>query len=162
MPQYLPRRSNYQVPIVAVPVIGPRLFRKWQRFTAEQRMWGTVRVVYGDPSAVDPARFAEMVAETLRRDADPAASTIYIDAVRALLRTYVRIGRRSLWRCLGAITVPLLVIHGRRDILVDSRQAHQVSRVRPGGVIALIMRTAHVSQMEAPLEVARLWRDHIG
>jgi pimeloyl-ACP methyl ester carboxylesterase len=162
MPQYLPRRSNYQVPIVAVPVIGPRLFRKWQRFTAEQRMWGTVRVVYGDPSAVDPARFAEMVAETLRRDADPATSTIYIDAVRALLRTYVRIGRRSLWRCLGAITVPLLVIHGRRDILVDSRQAHQVSRVRPGGVIALIMRTAHVSQMEAPLEVARLWREHIG
>jgi pimeloyl-ACP methyl ester carboxylesterase len=162
MPQYLPRRSNYQVPIVAVPVIGPRLFRKWQRFTAEQRMWGTVRVVYGDPAAIHPVRFAEMVAETLRRDAIATTATTYIGAVRALLRTYVRTGRQRLWRRLAASSVPLLVIHGRRDILVDSRQAHHVSQVRPGGVVALIMRTAHVSQMEAPLEVARLWRDHIG
>jgi len=162
LPAYLPTRTNYQVPIVALPVLGPRLFRKWQRFTAEQRMWGTVRIVYGDPRRIHPTRFAEMVSETERRDAIPGAADVYIGAVRALLLAFVRVGSRRLWRRLAHIESPLLVIHGRRDVLVNANASHRVTRVHPGASVGLIMGAAHVAQMEYPLEVARLWREHIG
>ena len=162
MPEYWPRRTNYQVPVVALPVIGSKLFRRWQAFTPVQRMWGTVRVIYGEPTAVDPLRFREMVDETVRRDALPHTADTYLAAVRALLRAFLVRGNRGLWRCMAGIQAPLLVIYGRRDILVNSRLSHRVARARPGAVVALVLRAAHVSQMEFPTEVAALWHRHIG
>lgn len=161
MPTLLPRRTNYQVPIVALPWLGERLFRKWQALGLEQRVWGTVRVIFGDPAAIDRVRLGEMMAETAHRDAVAHGADVYLGAVRALLRTFLRSADRGLWRRLAAISAPLLVIHGRRDLLVDSAQAHRVARERPGAAVALLMRSAHVSQMEFPGEVAALWRRFI-
>lgn len=159
LPEYVPRRTNVHIPLVAIPYVGERLLQRWLRFTPDQRAWGTVLAVYGDPSKIHPQRWQEMRAETIRRDGIEHAGPTYLGALRALMLSFLRIGRSSMWRQFGAVKAPVLVIHGRRDVLVNPRAAHEVTKLLPGATVVVLNNAGHVAQMEYPLEVARLWRE---
>lgn len=159
LPEYIPRRTTYHMPIVAIPYVGERLFGRWLRFTPEQRAWGTVLAVYGDPSKIHPVRWQELRAETIRRDDLDHAGPTYLNSLRALLRSYLRFGRSNLWRQFAAVKAKVLVIHGRRDVLVNPRAAHDVTRQLPGSTVVVLNNAGHVAQMEFPEEVARIWRE---
>ncbi len=161
LPAYRLTRTNYAVPVVALPRIGDRLFARWQRGTVEQRVAGTLAVNFADPEQVHPVRIEELLEETRRRDGDDHAASTYLGAARALMLSYLRPRAANPWHRLRDISAPLLVIYGRRDQLVDPLAAHRITRERPGAIVAVIMGTAHVSQIEQPLEVARLWRSNL-
>lgn len=162
LPGYRLTRSNYGVPVVAIPRVGDRMLARWQRGTVEQRVAGTLAVNFADPSGVHPVRLQELIEETQRRDGDEHAAATYLGSARSLMRSFLRPRVHNPWRRLRDIHVPLLVVYGRRDQLVDPVAAHRITREHPGAVVAVIMDSAHVSQIEAPLEVARLWSEHIG
>lgn len=159
LPEYLPRRTNFHIPLVAVPGLGERMFRRWLRYTPDQRAWGTVLAVYGDPSRIHPLRWQELLSETIRREDVEHAAPTYLGAVRALILSFMRFGRANLWRQFAAVQAKALVIHGRRDILVNSRAAHDVTRQLPGSTVVVMNNAGHVAQMEYPDEVARIWRE---
>lgn len=159
LPEYIPRRTNIHIPLVAIPYVGERLLQRWLRYTPEQRAWGTVLAVYGDPSRIHPLRWQEMRAETIRRDDVQHAGPTYLGALRALMLSFLRIGRSNMWRQFAAVKAKALVIHGRRDVLVNPRSAHDVTRQLPGSTVVVLNNAGHVAQMEFPDEVARLWRE---
>jgi pimeloyl-ACP methyl ester carboxylesterase len=70
------------------------------------------------------------------------------------LRAYLP-GSNSLWRLARRVTVPTLVVGGRRDRLVDVRVAPQVARVIPDSRLLMLDSVGHVAQMEEPAAVAR-------
>jgi pimeloyl-ACP methyl ester carboxylesterase len=162
LPTHRLTRTNYAVPAVALPRIGDRLFARWQRGTVEQRVAGTLAVNFADPAGVHPLRVQELIEETRRRDDDEHAASTYLGSARSLMRSYLRPRSASPWQRLGRIEAPLLVVYGLRDRLVDPMAARRITREHPGATVAVIVNTAHVSQIEAPLEVARLWIEHIG
>lgn len=159
LPEFVPRRTNIHLPLVALPFVGERLLRRWFRFTPDQRAWGTVLAVYGDPSRIHPRRWQEMLNETIRRERIPHAGPTYLAALRALMASFLRFGRSSMWRQFSAVKAKTLVIHGRRDVLVNPRAAHDVTKLMPGATVAVMNHAGHVAQMEFPLDVARLWRE---
>ena len=159
LPEYRPRRTNVQIPLAALPMVGERLFKRWLAWTPEQRAWGTVTIVYADPKRINPVRWQEMREETIRRDDVPHSATVYLAALRGLVRSFFNIGKRNPWNWLRQVRAPLLVIHGRRDVLVDPANARYVNAYRPGATVAVMADTAHVSQMERPTLVAEPWRE---
>lgn len=159
LPEYVPRRTNVHIPIAAIPYVGERLLQRWLRFTPDQRAWGTVLAVYGDPSRIHPRRWQELLAETVRRDQLPHAAPTYLGALRALMLSFLRVGRSSMWRQFSAVQAKALVIHGRRDVLVNPRSAHDVTKLLPGSTVVILNNAGHVAQMEYPSEVARIWRE---
>lgn len=159
LPEYVPRRTNIHIPLVAIPYVGERLLQRWLRYTPDQRAWGTVLAVYGDPSRIHPQRWQEMLAETIRRDQVAHAGPTYLGALRALMLSFLRIGRSSMWRQFAGVKADVLVVHGRRDVLVNPRSAHDVTKLLPGATVVLLNNAGHVAQMEYPLEVARIWRE---
>ncbi len=161
LPAYRLTRTNYAVPVVALPRIGDRLLARWQRASVEQRVAGTLSVNFADPAHVHPVRREELLDETRRRDQDDHAASTYLGSARSLMLSYLRPRSADPWHRLRGIDAPLLVIYGRRDQLVDPLAAHRITRERPGAMVGIIMGTAHVSQIEAPLEVARLWRERM-
>ena len=106
-----------------------------------------------------PLRWQEMRAETIRRDDVQHAGPTYLGALRALMLSFLRIGRSNMWRQFAAVKAKALVIHGRRDVLVNPRSAHDVTRQLPGSTVVVLNNAGHVAQMEFPDEVARLWRE---
>ena len=159
LPEYRPRRTNVQVPLTALPVVGERLFKKWLTWTPEQRAWGTVSIVYADPRSINPVRWHEMREETIRRDTVPHSARVYLAALRGLVRSFFTAGRSNPWHWLRQVQAPLLVIHGLRDQLVNPVNAHYINDFRPGATVSVVVDAAHVAQMERPLVVARLWRE---
>lgn len=159
LPEYLPRRTNFHIPLIAIPFLGERMLQRWLRFTPDQRAWGTVLAVYGDPSRIHPQRWREMLAETVRREQVPYAGSTYLGALRALMLSYMRVGRANMWRQFSGVKAKTLVIHGRRDVLVNPRAAHEVTKLLPGSTVVVMNNAGHVAQMEFPLDVAALWRE---
>ena len=159
LPEYIPRRTNLHIPLVAIPYVGERMLRRYMQYTPDQRAWGTVLAVYGDPSRIHPQRWQEMLSETVRRDGVEHAAPTYLGALRALMLSFLRLGRDSMWRRFAAVKAPVLVVHGRRDVLVNPRSAHDVTKLLPGATVVVLNNAGHVAQMEYPLEVARLWRE---
>lgn len=159
LPEYFPRRTNVHIPLVAMPFLGEKLLDRWRRYSPEQRAWGTVLAVYGDPSRIHPLRWQEMRAETIRRDDVPHAGPTYLGALRALMLSFLRFGRTNMWRQFSAVKARTLVIHGRRDVLVNPRSAHEVTKLIPGATVVLLNNAGHVAQMEYPAEVARIWHE---
>ena len=162
LPTYKLTRMNYAVPVVALPGLGDRLFKRWQRGTVEQRVAGSIAVNFASPSHVHPLRYQELLEETVRRDGDAHAESTYLGSARSLMQSYLRLGSQRPWRRLGEVQAPVLAIYGRRDRLVDPQAAHRITREHPGATVAVIMDAAHVAQIEHPLEVARLWQEHMG
>ncbi len=162
LPTHRLTRMNYAVPAVALPRIGDRLLARWSRGTVEQRVAGSLSVNFADPANVHPLRLQELIEETKRRDGDEHATATYLGSARSLMRTFLRRRTANPWRLLGRIEVPVLAVYGLRDQLVDPKAAHRITREHPGATVAVIVDTAHVSQIERPLEVAQLWMRHLG
>lgn len=116
--------------------------------------------------------------------ADPQARTALQQSARTLLdmlreplslipialRDYVLAGPRRTWQTLQYIlhdaieeklphvSVPTLVVHGERDIIVPRRWAEEATRLLPLGRLAMIPKAAHAVNYSHPAELARVTR----
>lgn len=161
LPDLRPRHTNVHIPVMTVPVLGTRLFDQYQRVGAHQRVQATFDMVYADPARLDPQRRAEAEAEAARRDALPHIREAFLGSTQGLLASYLDRGPERPWALAERVTVPTLLVYGRRDKLVDSRAAHRATKAFPNSRVMVIPNSGHVSQMEHPALVARWWREFL-
>jgi pimeloyl-ACP methyl ester carboxylesterase len=106
------------------------------------------KIVMADPKTVDPALVAAHV-ETARLHAeDPDAIPAFLEATRSMLRTGER--REFVAELVERVQVPVLVIHGTKDRLVNVSLARQVAGGRPNWRLVEFEGVGHAAQMEAP------------
>jgi pimeloyl-ACP methyl ester carboxylesterase len=106
------------------------------------------KMVMADPTKVDPALVAAHV-ETARLHAeDPDAIPAFLEATRSMLRTGGR--TEFIAEFVERVRVPVLVIHGTEDRLVNVALARQVVGGRPNWRLVEFDDVGHAAQMEAP------------
>ncbi|GGS65044.1 alpha/beta hydrolase [Planobispora rosea] len=155
LPDLTPRYGPARVALSAVPGLGEWAFDRLRLLPAERRLNATMSLCYADVGRVHPERLREAVEELRRRDALPYAGSALLNSARGLVAEYLRRGEDSLWRQAARIQAPTLVIHGRRDRLVNHRMAARAGRTFPHVRLVLLPDAGHVAQMELPKRVAR-------
>lgn len=161
LPDRRPHRQTAHFPVIALPVVGDRLVRRFGRLPAENRIAGVIQTCYYDPAAIHPARVTLSVAELRRRDELSHGVAVITGAARALVSETLRPYRFSLWRDAERIRVPALVLFGRHDRLVSPSLAERAARAFTGARIVVLPNTGHLGQMEHPSTVASLFREMV-
>ncbi|MFF3665304.1 alpha/beta fold hydrolase [Microtetraspora malaysiensis] len=155
LPDLLPRYGPARVAVSAAPRIGEWAMRRMSAVPAERRVRATLGMCYADLGRVHPERVRLAVEEVRRRDALQHAGPALVGSARAIVGEYFRTGPDNLWRQAARVTAPTLVIHGRRDRIVDARMALRAGRTFPDVRLVTIPNAGHVAQMEFPEIVAR-------
>ena len=158
LPEFRPRRTNVQLPILATPGLGAGVMDKYMQRPADSRVRDSIDICFADPGVVPPHRFAEAREEAERWARLPYASDAMRTSLRGLLLGYLT-RSESPWRTLSTVNVPLLCIYGRDDKLVNPAAALRVTHHVPGARIVVLPGIGHVAQMETPTRVAEIWLD---
>ncbi|TKK85540.1 alpha/beta hydrolase [Herbidospora galbida] len=153
LPDLLPRVGPARVALSAVPGVAEFVVRRMSvTVPPERRIQATISMCYGDLDCVHPDRLAAAIKELRRRDDLPYSASAMIGSARGIVREYFR---SDLWREAAQVEAPTLVIHGRRDRIVDARMASRASRAFRDVRIVTLPWAGHVAQMESPQIVAR-------
>ncbi|WP_066938551.1 alpha/beta fold hydrolase [Microtetraspora fusca] len=155
LPDLLPRYGPARVAVSAAPRIGEWAIRRMSAVPAERRVRATLGMCYADLDRVHPDRVRLAVEEVRRRDALEHAGPALVRSARGIVSEYFRTGPDNLWRQAARVAAPTLVIHGRRDRIVDARMAQRAGRTFPDVRLVTIPNAGHVAQMEFPEIVAR-------
>jgi pimeloyl-ACP methyl ester carboxylesterase len=158
LPDLIPMRTSIQLPIIAIPGVGERIATRIAQLPVEQRVQATLNLVYADPSCVPPQRVAEAQEDARMLATKPWVGDAFQSALRGILATYFDRGPEAPWRLAERIKVPVLLIYGQQDKLVNQRAARRASRHFLHARIMVIPHSGHVSQMEHPELVERAWR----
>jgi pimeloyl-ACP methyl ester carboxylesterase len=155
LPQYrLRRNSDPRLAFLLLPGLSALVDRERAKAGAERTVRGVLALCAVDPSVIPEERVAELVAEQRRRRALPWASLSLSGSLRGLVRSYFEPGPRNLWRQLGRIEAPALVVWGDHDRLVPATLGPAaVRRLRHGRLLA-VPDAAHIAQIERPEVVA--------
>jgi pimeloyl-ACP methyl ester carboxylesterase len=106
------------------------------------------KVVMADPTKVDPAIVAAHV-ETARLHAEDHDSIpAFTEATRSMLRTGKQ--QEFVEQLLERVHVPVLVIHGKQDRLVNVALARRAAGGRPNWTLVEFDGVGHAAQMEVP------------
>ena len=162
LPDPFVRPELLRFPLVALPGLGEWLMHRTELIPAENRVAGVVATCYCDPGTVHPDRFWLEVAELQRRDKLGYNAATLSRAARTIVAENLRQGRYSLWRAAAQIRVPVLVVFGSHDKLVNPRLAKSAKRAFRDATVLVLSRTGHVAQMEHPELLAARFREMVG
>lgn len=131
-----------------VPGLG-EWYLHWRRrhSTAEREVRRAFDAICFDPSRVPSAAIdaqVELSRRLDRRETDVA----YLQSTRSLCSMLMRPGS-SRWT-LGAISVPVLLLHGQRDTLVPLSAARAMALAHPDWSIRVAPDVGHVPMLEVP------------
>lgn len=159
LPELMPRRSNIHMPITAIPGVGERLMKRVMKRDVEWRVNMSMEICYADMSRIDPRRMADQVAEARARDHLTHTADASLQTLRGLIATYFDYSHRAPWKLARNIKVPVLLIYGREDKLVNSRAAFRSTKEFPNARVMVVPDSGHITQMEHPRLVAAAWRE---
>lgn len=159
LPELMPRSSNIHMPLTAIPGVGERLMRRMMKRDVEWRVNMSMSICYADMSRIDPRRMADQVAEARERDKLAHTADASLLTLRALISTYLDYSQGSPWKLARGIKVPVLLIYGRDDKLVNARAAFRATREFPNARVMVVPDSGHVTQMEHPRLTAQAWRE---
>ena len=158
LPDLMPMRTNIQLPIIALPGVGDRVATRIAKLPVERRVQATLNMVYADPASVPPQRVREAQEDAALLATKPWVGTALQAALRGILATYFDRGPDAPWKLADRITVPVLLVYGQQDKLVNARAARRASKHFRHCRVRVVPHSGHVSQMEHPEIVARGWR----
>jgi pimeloyl-ACP methyl ester carboxylesterase len=158
LPDLRPGPWNTQLLVALVPGLGPWLVRRNLLGDPEKLARRVIWFCYGNPTTLTSGRLTEELDAIRRRAALPHTVAVYRSSLRALVSTYLQVGRRRLWRQARLIDVPTLLIYGGKDRLVDSRLARRAQRAFRNSRIVLLPDAGHVPHLEFPEQVAEAVR----
>jgi pimeloyl-ACP methyl ester carboxylesterase len=150
-----PLRNDPRTALLVLPGVGELVTRYYgRRYSAEQRIKGTLAICFADPKRYPPARLAEAAAEQRVRDALDDSATGFLRSMRGLaIAQFVK--NRVGWATLRRIRVPSLVIWGDTDRLVAPDLAPYVAAAIPDSRLAVFAGVGHTAMMEVPERTAR-------
>lgn len=153
-----PRFALTLLPGTLKPVV-----RRLEAIAPRAQAQGLALTCFGEPEALSAADLAAAEAEFTLRLQRPWAAVATVKSLRSLIWNQLRPGPWSFWSAATSITVPVLVVWGTRDRLVDARLSRRTAATFANSRLLVLPRTGHVAQMERPALVARamlaLWSD---
>lgn len=143
------------------PGVGKRLIahRRRER-TVEQLTLDTLRLCCVDPGRVPPEVVQAHVELARTREYYEELESEFVLATRSLLWTVAR--RRQYAAMMRRIVVPVLLLHGDSDRLVNVASARATARANPGWRYEELADIGHVPQLEAPERTAGRILDWLG
>ena len=154
-PRIYPLRNDPRMALLVVPVLGERVVASFnRRYAVEVRAAGTIKLCFADPSRYPEQRMAEAVEEGRDRMELPWANSAVLRSMRGLAR-WQFLARRPVWRELGTIRVPTLVVWGDTDRLVAPDLAPYVAGAIPDARLTVMKDIGHTAMMEDPEATAR-------
>ncbi|HVU91116.1 MAG TPA: alpha/beta fold hydrolase [Jatrophihabitans sp.] len=150
-----PLRNDPRTALLVVPGVGELVTSYFsRRYTAEQRIKGTLMICFADLTRYPPARLVEAVAEQRARDRLPRPTAGFLRSMRGLaIAQFVK--NRVGWATLRSISVPTLVLWGDTDRLVAPDLAPYVAAAVPDSRLAVFADVGHTAMMEVPEQTAR-------
>jgi len=161
LPHVRPNLEKLPIVLGVLPRAADILARLRSNQTAEDRVHETTRVVFADPTRMQPHRLAEAIHEHRLREGLPHIWHAFTESSRSLVTSFVPWREDYLWRTLDNVQAPVLAIFGTHDRLVDAGIATRVAATISGGSVVVLPGVGHVPQMEVPLTVDRLLEAHI-
>ena len=162
LPDLRLRRSVAHFPVIALPVLGEWLVRRWiGHFSVRDRVAGVFAVCFYDASSVHPDRFELEVEELLRREGLSHDARTVARAARTLVAETLRPRPFSLWDAARRVSSHSLVLYGSHDRLVNPRLAARAIRAFRNARVVVLPQTGHIAQMECPRVVATLFREMV-
>jgi pimeloyl-ACP methyl ester carboxylesterase len=123
---------------------------------------GVGRVMLGRRSRVAPEVLVASTMSLVCEDASRVPADVVAQHVEMILR---RAGFTDVRRGIGAITCPVLLLHGERDRVVPVAAARAIARANPSWTLVVLPGAGHVPQLEAADESAGViteWLDAAG
>lgn len=157
------RGADPRIALLMIPGTAGLATRQLGTLSPEERARGMGEVCFGDPAAISDEDYAAFAADLAWRGGLPWAHDATIGSLRSLVLGYLSPGRWSFSAAAGRLTVPVLVVWGTRDRLVDVRLARRTAAAFPDARLLVLAGRGHVAQMEDPETTARAmlarWRD---
>lgn len=141
-------------PRAATPIVNARA----RRLGPDRLVDATLLAVLAEPELLDADLRDRLIALADERRHYPEAAGAYAQSGGTLFRYLVTRMRADL----DALTVPTMVMHGRRDQLVPVSFAREVARRRPDWKYVELADCGHAPQLEAParfVELVSTWTD---
>lgn len=129
--------------------------RRLAGITPEQNVRSMIRMCFGRPDQVPRERVEQAVEEMRARAEQPWADRALAGNMRGLITSYLRIGRANAWRAARSLRMPVLVVWGDRDRLVDPALAPRLAAAVPDARLRVLEEVGHVAMLEAPESTAR-------
>jgi len=161
LPDLRPRRFEPSLPVVAVPLIGDRIWKAMVKAPPEKRTTALLNLCYADPRRVPEERRLATVEEMWRRRDVEHATEAFLGSVRSIVGSYLSRRGRGGWAELARSDIPLLAVYGQQDRLVSSRSADRLRRLREDASVLVLPDCGHVPQLEHPAVVAAAVREHL-
>ena len=160
---FVPARPDPVVAAVFAAYATPGLSRvvmaRRRKLTPEVQVAMTLSLCCVDRTRVPAEVVAEHVALARQRAAFTDASRDFLDAARSVVATAGLVRGLPYRRGIGAVTAPVLMLHGERDRLVPVAAARAVARTNPSWSLVVLPDLGHVPQLEAPQETAKVVLD---
>ncbi|MBM9465781.1 alpha/beta fold hydrolase [Nakamurella leprariae] len=156
------RGADPRLAMVMLPGIDTVASRRLARITARGRAEGLARTCFGRPDLLSDEDLQAAADDLGWRFGLPWVHTSTLGSLRSLIASYCRLGRWSFPATAARIQVPVLVVWGTRDRLVDVRLSRRTADAFPDARLLVLPECGHVAQMELPAitaaAVAALWR----
>jgi pimeloyl-ACP methyl ester carboxylesterase len=140
--------------LFAVPGLGEMFVSRYlERRSPEQAVRQLLEICFADPSRADPEMIAADIALLTRRQPTSAHQAsvragTFLAAARSLLRALSM--RRSYFEMMAGITVPVLLIGGEDDRLVQVAAMRQAGASFPHWESAILPGVGHTPMLEVP------------
>jgi pimeloyl-ACP methyl ester carboxylesterase len=156
MPVYrVPPAFTRALVLLLLPGVPSLAARRLAGITPEEHVRAMVRMCFGEPARVPPERLEQAVQEMRERAGQPWSDRAVTHSMRGLIASYLRVGGASAWRMARGLSVPTLVVWGKRDKLVDPALAPRLAATVPDARLLLLDTAGHVAMLEAPEPTAR-------
>jgi pimeloyl-ACP methyl ester carboxylesterase len=119
------------------------------------RARGMGELCFGHPELITEDDYAVAAQEHIRRATLPWTYSAMVGTLRGLMAGYLRRGALSFAAAAASVRVPVLVVWGTRDRLVDVRLAQRTAASYQDAELLVLAECGHVAQMEDPLSTAR-------
>lgn len=150
--------------VTAIPGLGSRaMSRRTRSLTPQEQVVQTLNLCTVDRSRVDAEVVQAMIDQAARRRDDPDNEIAFLQASRSVVATVGR--RRPLLRAMESVAMPVLLVQGVQDRLVDVTAARRAARRHPGWTYVELDDCGHVPMLEHPATTASAitdWLDGAG
>ncbi|MGY2065199.1 alpha/beta fold hydrolase [Blastococcus sp. SYSU DS0619] len=156
MPVYrVPPAFSRALLLLLVPGVPTLAERRLATVPPEVSVRSMVRTCFGNPAAVPRERIEQALQEMHERAEQPWADRALARSMRGLITSYLRLGPANAWRAARGLRMPVLVVWGSRDRLVDPALAPRLAATVPDGRLLVLDGVGHVAMLEAPEPTAR-------